>query len=207
MIRGGIVSTNNQVELNISMKGGGSYKKVYNDVVSVAINKFVVISETLNKIFITKTNDRDVKFFTNQVKRLLQGAHVEFIQGDMPFQIKYNMWLLDGYVRMLLENTDMKLIAQLLSLDSIIYSVEHESRSQGIHSTIDFSIPSGLKVKTIYDIDSKAKLSIPLTDELNDYLQSLNTNLILLSKLIVENRDALMTIYNKIVKTASNKLN
>lgn len=207
MIRGGIVSTDNQVELNISMKGGGSYKKVYNDVVSVAINKFVVISETLNKIFITKTNDRDVKFFTNQVKRLLQGAHVEFIHGDMPFQVKYNMWLLDGYVRMLLENTDMKLIAQLLSLDSIIYSVEDESRSQGIHSTIDFSIPSGLKVKTIYDIDSKAKLSIPLTDELNDYLQSLNTNLILLSKLIVENRDALMVIYNKIVKTASNKLN
>lgn len=206
MIKGGVVSTNNQVELNISVKGGNSYRKVYNDVVSVSINKFIVISNTMSKILITNTSDRDVKFYINQVKRLLERANVEFISGDLPFQLKYNMWLLDGYVRMLLENTDIKLIAQLLSLDSIIYSVEEECKSQGLYSYIDFDVPSNLKIKSISDIDSKSKIATPPKDDLLDYLHSLNHNILLLSKLIIENKTGLTVIYNQIVKAASAKL-
>ena len=121
-IKGGITTYENDVELSISIAGGKSYKRIYNDVVSVAINKFVVISTALAKILITQKNEKDIKFYTEQIKTLLHRSHVELIQGDLPFQQKYNMWLLDGYVRMILETSDMKRISQMLELDSILYS-------------------------------------------------------------------------------------
>lgn len=205
-IKGGIVAEQNDVELSISIAGGKSYKRVYNDVVSVAINKFAIISTTLAKILISKTNPRDVKFYSDQIKLLLQRAHVELIPGDEPFQRKYNMWLLDGYIRMILETSDMKLIAQMLDLDSILYSIEEAGSNLGIPTFIEFEIPTDLTIKTIMEIDSETEVATPIGDELSAYLHSINTNLMILTSLIIENKSALMEIHKKIIDIASTYL-
>ena len=205
-IRGGIVSSNNDVELSLSVSGGKRYKMVYNDVVSIAIDKFVIISESLNKILISNATSRDTTFYIEQIKLLFQRAHVEFLQGELPFQNKYNIWLLDGYVRMLLETNNLKLIIQLLDLDSILYSIEEASVSQGVPTFIEFNIPSNLHVKTLVDINTKDSISFPSSEELSAYLQSLNNNLTLLTKLITENKNALLLIYKEIIKLSSTYL-
>lgn len=205
-IKGGIVAGRNDVELSISIAGGKSYKRVYNDVVSVAINKFVIISTTLCKILISNSNSRDIKFYSDQIKLLLRRAHVELIPGDLPFQHKYNMWLLDGYIRMLLETSDMKLIAQMLDLDSILYSIEEAGSNVGVPTFIEFDLPEDLKIKTVMDIDSTTELSTPINDEISAYLHSINNNLMLLTSLIIANKSVLIEIHKKIISTASTYL-
>ena len=205
-ITGGIVSNTNDVELSISVEGGKSYKRVYNDVVSVAINKFVIISSTLSKILITKASSQDINFYIDQVKLLLQRSHVEFIPGNLPFHKKYNMWLIDGYIRMLLETSDIKLITQLLDLDSILYSIEDASLDQGAPTFIDFQIPKNIKIKTIHDINSSVEIVSPVAEELSAYLHSLNNNISLLTKFIEENKSAFNQIYKEIITIASKYL-
>ena len=205
-ITGGITTNTNQVELSISIKGGVGYKRVYNDVVSVAINKFEIIASTLSKILISKASYQDINFYIDQVKLLLQRSHVEFIPGDLPFHKKYNMWLLDGYIRMLLETSDIKLITQLLDLDSILYSIEDASLDQGTPTFIEFSIPSKIAIKSIDEINPSAQVVSPVAEELSAYLHSLNNNLALLTMFIVENKPALNQIYKEIISLASKYL-
>lgn len=205
-IKGGVTSNKNFVELSISISGGQSYKRIYNDAVSVAINKFVIMSTTLSKILITRVTPKDITFYINQIKGLFQRAHVEFISGEMEFQQKYNMWLLDGYVRMLLETTDMKLIAQLLDLDSILYSIEEAKLGTDEYDLIhtEFELPTN--IKTILDIDENTELCIPVTNELSAYLHSFNTNLMTLTSLIIANKQVLSDIYKEIINTANKHL-
>lgn len=205
-IKGGIVSTNNDVELSISISGGSKYKRIYNDVVSVAIDKFEIIYKSLSKILNTNNSSRDLTFYIEQVKYLLHRSHVELLHGNQHFQNKYNIWLLDGYVRMLLETNNMILITQLLDLDSILYSIEEASINQGVHSLIEFDIPDDLIVKSLSNIDPDYQITLPLYDELSAYLHSLNKNLGLLTKMIVENKPAFMKIYKRIIDISSKHL-
>lgn len=200
-ITGGVVHTNASVELSITMAGGKSYKRVYNDVISIAINKFVLISASLTKILSAKASPSDINFYIEQMKLLLHRAHVELIPGDKQFQNKYNMWLLDGYLRMLLEAMDMKLIAQLLDLDSILYSLEEEERNRGAHVFIDFDIPRSIKT-----IPMTGDIAVPITDELSAYLHSFNRNILLLTSFIVSNKHNLALIYNIIIERAAKQL-
>lgn len=205
-INGGIDSSDNDIELSISIGGGKSYKRIYNNVVNVAITKFELISSTLGKLLITNATNRDSKFYIEQVKILLQRAHVEMIEGDYPFQDKYNIWLLDGYVRMLLESNDLKRIAQLLDLDSILYSIEEASQSQDKPLEIEFSVSDKIKVKTVKEIDKKANIALPVADELSAYLHSLDHNLALLTQFISANKPALLEIHKSIIAIASKYL-
>lgn len=200
-IKGGIVARGGDVEMTITMSGGRSYKRIYNDVVSLAIDKFTLISAFLDKIIASKS-PTDTTFYVEQAKLLLQRGHVELINGSLPFHSKYNMWLLDGYIRMLLETMDMKLISQLLDLDSILYSVEEADHD---YETMDFDIPSSLKVQKLTDIEIKSEIAVPISDELSAYLHSFNQNLRLLVKVIAANKDALNVIYKKIINIASKR--
>ncbi len=205
-IKGGIVSNDNSVELSITINGGKTYKRIFNDIVSVAIDKFVIISTSLCKILLSKPTSQDVNFYIKQIKLLFQRAHVELIPGDLSYQQKYNMWLLDGYIRMLLESNDMKLIAQLLHLDSILYSIEEAGTNQNAPLYIDFDVPSDLNIITVMDIDSDTEISTPVADELSAYLHSINRNLMILTSLIIANKDNLKSIHNHIIKIASKYL-
>ncbi len=200
-ITGGIIHDKSCVEVSINIAGGKSYKRIYNDVINTAVNKFVLISGALNKIISTKPTANDISFYIEQTKLLLHRAHVELIPGNQQFQNKYNMWLLDGYLRMLLETTDMKLIAQLLDLDSILYSLESVERDEGIHYLIDFDMPHNIKVNPLND-----NIAAPIADELSAYLHSFNRNLLLLTTFIANNKDILSTIYKQIIKAASKRL-
>ena len=205
-IKGGIVASSNEVEISFTMSGGKSYKRVYNDVVSVAINKFNLISTTLSKLLIGKMSPQDIKFYIDQIKILLQRSHVELIPGNLSFQNKYNMWLLDGYIRMLLETNDLKMITQLLDIDSILYSIEEASINQNMHQYIDFDIPQNLQLKTLSEIDENLEITTPVADELSAYIHSLNHNLGLLNKLISSNKEAFFQIHKNIITTASKYL-
>lgn len=201
-VKGGIVSKNNEVEMTIRIAGGKSYKKVYNDVVSLAIDKFVLIASFLSKMLSSKT-PTDTNFYIQQAKQLLKRGHIELIQGDLPFHNKYNMWLLDGYIRMLLETSDLKLISQLLDLDSILYSIEQEDEHC---CEIDFEIPSPIKVMTIKHIDSSAEIRTPISDDVSAYLHSFNHNMGLFVKFIMTNKSSLDIVYRSIIKQAKKKL-
>lgn len=113
------------------------------------------------------------------------------------------MWLLDGYVRMLLETSNMKLIAQILELDSILYSLEDASSYQGVPAFINFDVPGDL---TVVDTDLKESISSPTDNDLPSSVNSLNNNLKILTNLIVSNKNALTRIHEAIVSTASTYL-
>lgn len=198
-ISGGITTNKNEIEMTITMSGGKSYKRVYNDVVSLGIDKFVLISSFLSKILNSKS---DTNFYVDQAKQLFQRGHVGIISGNKPYHNRYNMWLLDGYVRMLLETCDMKLIAQLLDLDSILYSIEE---ADDTCNEIDFEVPKNLKIKTLQSIEQSVRISTPISDELSAYLYSFSHNLALLVKLIISNKEALNAIYKQIIEQAKKK--
>lgn len=202
MIQGGLVSGGNAVELSISITGGKRYKRVYNDIVNVAINKFDIIASTLSKLLISKNSTSDINFYVEQMSQLLQRAHVELISGEMPFHRKYNMWLLDGYIRMLLETTDLKMIAQLLDIDSILYSIEEAGFDQGSPLLLNFQIPKSLKPKTLSDVE----ITTPVAAELSAYIHSLDHNMKLFVELIKANRAELVKIHQTIIDTAAKYL-
>lgn len=206
MIKGGVVSGGNSVELSISVAGGKNYKRVYNDVVNVAINKFDIISTTLSKLLVSKDSTADIDFYVDQMCELLQRAHVELIPGNMSFHKKYNMWLLDGYIRMLLETTDMKMISQLLDIDSILYSIEEAGFDQGSRILLEFQIPKSTKIKTIKDIDPANEITTPVAAELSAYIHSLDHNMELFVQLIKANQTCLMDIHKCIIDAASKNL-
>jgi hypothetical protein len=163
----------------------------------------VLISSTLDKILSVKSSPSDISFYIEQMKLLLHRAHAELIPGNQAFQNKYNLWLLDGYLRMLLETLDMKLIAQLLDLDSILYSLEDAERENGaigINAFIDFDIPNEVNPVRFSD-----DITYPITDELSAYLHSFNKNLLLLARFISKNKDGFGSIYKRIINTAAKR--
>lgn len=207
MVRGGIAITNNYAELTLT-SGGKDITRVYDDTVSTAVNKFALISATLNDLLKEGASTSDIDFYIDQVEHLLHRAHVELIPGRRSFQQRYNIWLLDGYVRMLLETADIKRIAQLLYIDSMLYAIEEASAREGDTLRIDFVMPSKVRVVTLNDISPSSPISIskPANDELCTGLRSLNKNIQLLSKLIVANKPALDAIFRSICKTACKHL-
>lgn len=201
-VKGGITTSDNEVEMTIQIAGGKSYKKVYNDVVSLAIDKFVLISSFLSKMLSTQT-PVDTKFYVAQAKQLLRRGHVELLQGDLPFHNKYNMWLLDGYIRMLLETSDIKLVSQLLDLDSILYSIEQEDEHC---CEIEFIIPSTIKVIKSKNIDPSGQIHSPKNDEIGSYIRSFNHNMGVLVKFVMTNKSALDAVYKSIIQQAKKRL-
>lgn len=201
-ITGGIVSNNDSVEMTISVKGGKTYKRIYNDVVSLAIDKFVLIGSFLSKL-ISSRSPTDTSFYIKQTKQLLRRGHVELINGELPFHNKYNMWLLDGYLRMLLETCDIKLISQLLDLDSILYSIEQSDEE---YLELDFEVPPSAKVLTLSVVDPKAEIKTPITDDISAYLHSFNDNLGLLIKFVLANKSVLDATYKSIIQQAKKRL-
>lgn len=207
VVTGGVATFGNSVELTISIKGGNSYKKNYHDVVNTAINKFNIFSSTLNKMFTTELSETDKQFFVNQTKRLFQRAHVEFLTGELPFHQIYNMWLLDGYIKMLLETNDIKLIAQLLNLDLILYSVEESKQIDNNPAAIDFDAPKNLKMTKLPNAETNKIKKLEHKDDLTQYIYDVNDNLQLLMQLINLNKDSLAKVYEEINNTALSAIN
>lgn len=203
MVRGGIKISTESVELSLFIRGGKPATLVYNDVVTAAIDKFSLISSMLSKLLSDDPSPSDIGFFINQVDHLLYRAHVELIPGKHPFQQKYNLRLLDAYVCMLLETTDIKLISELLFLDSILYTIEEVSAKDGYPLTLDFDIPSKLQVRTLADLVPDTTISFSKTDESNAYLHSLNTSINHLNTVIVANKQVLHEIYKIICNVAA----
>lgn len=198
-IKGGIVSNDDAVEMTISISGGKAYKRVYNDVVSLAVDKLTLIGSFLSQLLSSDAR-ADTKFYIEQTKQLLRRGHIELISGNLPFHNKYNMWLLDGYVRMLLETCDLKMIAQLLDLDSILYSIEHADEK---YDPIEFEISS--KIKPI-PLDSADKIRTPISDDIGAYLHSFDHNMGLLVKLVTMNKGPINEVYNCILAEAKKRL-
>ncbi len=203
-VSGGITTNDNEVELTIAMSGGKEYKRIYNNVVGLAIDKFSMISSMVNKIISANATPEDIQFYVNQSRMLFRRAHVELLPGSGLFQNKYNMGVLDNYVCKLLETTNLKLIAQLLDLDSILYSVEEADPNGDI--IIDFSVGPDLVAKSIAAIDESIEIASPITDELSAYLYSFNKNMQALIKVIVANKQVLLKLYDRILEAASKKL-
>lgn len=199
---GSPTNQSNTVELNISISGGKSYKRLYPDVVNAAINKFVVINSMLSEILTAKASQMNIDFYVEQSKLLMRRAHVELIPGNNSFQNKYNMWLLDGYIRMILETADIKLIAQLLDLDSILYSMTECEEYFGVNTIIDFDIPDDIHALVTKPTDT---ISCPIADDFTSYLYSFRSNMKLLSQMITENTKALNALYKQIIHAVSTR--
>jgi hypothetical protein len=194
MIKGGITKDTHSIILTLPTKAGGSFNKVYDSSVDDAIRKFTTINKAIEII-------DDDNFYITQIRLLMKKAHVEFINGNNNFQKNYDLWLIDGYVRMLLESMDMKLIVQLLGLDSIIYNVEHVARSEGNDGIIDFDIPN-LKI-----VEHHKKIYIPEShDNIKNYITSIKHNMNILCMFINDNKQNIEIIYNKIIKDTAKYL-
>jgi len=193
-IKGGVVIDKNDIEVSFNIEGGKPYKRVYNDQVSSAISNFKLIGESL-----TELKSDNLETYLRQLKLLFQYAHVELLNGNNVFQTNYNLWLLNGYVRMLLETKDMKLITQLLNLDSILYSVEEAGVMSDESIDTDFKLPNKLSIAN----DKKIKIAIPEKESASALIKSLNVNIQSLIEFIGSNKNAFKKIYDEIVKTVS----
>lgn len=206
MIKGGINKSPEGVSLTLPTRGGSTYKRAYsNDVVSISIDKFVILSSMLMKLVMKRTKDDDITFFIKQVKYLLFRAPLELLPDNTPFQIKYNLCILDGYIRMLLESNDIKLIAQLLDIDAILFSVENAARDVDQNLIIDFDT-SDIKFIKPTDIDSETDISSPINEDISSYIHSLSHNLMVLSSVIISNKKNLHQVYTNILKAANKHL-
>ncbi len=195
-IKGGISIDRNDIEISFTIGGGRQYKRIYNDAVELAINNFAMISESL-----TELKRSNIEIYMRQINILFQYAHVETLNGNNIFQINYNLWLINGYIKMLLQSKDMKLIAQLLNLDNILYSVEEAAAIDDQDVDIDYKLPSNIKLDT-----KKIKISTPKNESIDELFKSLNENIKALTKFITLNKPAIKKIYKTIVKTASKNL-
>lgn len=193
-IKGGVNINNNEIVLSLTIDGGRPYNRVYNDVVSSAINAFESNSQSLD------INYKD-PIYIRQLKYMFQYAHVDIISGTSDFQLNYNIWMLYSYVRMLLSSHDMKLISQLLNLDSILYSVEEAGVMNNHKVNTDFTLPSRLIIDT-----SKIHISTAKSNSVKDVSKSLNANIHELITFIKRNEDAFKQIHMAIVKQASKHL-
>jgi hypothetical protein len=206
MIKGGITNSQEGVTLTLPMRGGKTYNRAYsNDVVTIAIDKFVILSSMLMKSVKKRTKDDDIKFFITQVKYLLHRAPLELLPINTPFQIKYNLCILDGYIRMVLESNDIKLISQLLDLDTILFSLESASRDIDEPLFIDFDVDN-VKFIKITDIEEESDISSPINEDVSSYVHSLVHNLIVLSSVIIANKKNLQQVYKNILTLASKHL-
>lgn len=194
-ISGGLNTRGDQTTLTFAIKGGKTCTKVYNDTVSTAIHRFVIISSMLSKMITTKPND--IPFYISQLVELFKYSHIECLPGNAEYQLHYNAWLIDGYIRMLLESNDLSMIIELLNLNSILRTIEIASKH-----TIDIEYD----VAPINVKKCKGKIEKPIDDTLGSYLHCINKNLQLLEKHIVDNKEALNEAYKAILEVAKRHL-
>lgn len=194
-ISGGLNSKGDQTTLIFAIKGGKTCTKVYNDTVSTAIHRFVIISSILSKMITTKPND--IKFYISQLIELFKYSHIECLPGTAEYQVHYNAWLIDGYIRMLLESNNLSMIVELLDMNSILRTIEIASKYD---IDIEYDV-APIKVKKCKDNIEK-----PIDDTLGSYLHSINTNIKLLEQHILNNKEALNEAYKAILDVAKNHL-
>ncbi len=195
-IKGGISIDGGEVSITLSINGGRKYKRVYTDAAKSAVDKFKTMAE-----LIINSKHKDTKIYVNQLKSLFQYAHVELLEGDNTFQVNYNLWLLNGYVKMLLQSLDIKLISQLLNLDGILYSVEEAGVFDGEYIDTDFKLPKMSNINK-----NGIKISMPTHGSVDAMILSLDKNIITLIKFMEKNTDTLKRVYDEIVKQASKQL-
>ncbi len=183
----------NDVQLSLTIAGGRPYKRIYNDTVAAAIQQFCMMEGAIAD---APTQEARMR----QLGILFQHAHVELLSGDNLFQTNYNLWLLNGYVRMLLQTKDLKMVAQMLNLDSILYSVEEAARFDEQRVDTDFKMP---KIRTD---GKKLKVAMPDRDTQDALTKALITNLHTLAGFIQTSEDRLKKIYDAIVRQASQHL-
>jgi hypothetical protein len=194
-ISGGLNSKGDQTTLTFAIKGGKTCTKVYNDTVSTAIHRFVIISSTLSKMITTKPND--INFYISQLIELFKYSHIECLPGTAEYQIHYNAWLIDGYIRMILESNDLSIIVELLDLNSILRTIEIASKYD---IDIEYDV-APIKVKKC-----KQAIQKSTDDTLKSYLQSINKNIKLLEDYILDNKSSLDDAYKAILKVAKKHL-
>lgn len=194
-ISGGLNSKGDQTTLTFAIKGGKTCTKVYNDTVSTAIHRFIIISTMLSKMISTKPND--IKFYITQLIELFKYSHIECLPGTAEYQIHYNAWLIDGYIRMLLESNNLSMIVELLDMNSILRTIEIASK---------YDIDIEYDVAPIKVNRCKDKIDKPLDDTLGSFLHSINNNIKLLGQHILNNKNALDDAYKAILEVAKKHL-
>ncbi len=195
-MRGGVIRRNGKTEMTLFMSGGKSYKRVFHEEVESAIERFSVVEEELSKILGNQSLDKDEKFFVTQLQELLKHAHVQLVPGKMPYQVKHNMSMLDKYVRMLFAggSLNLKLVVQLLNIDSILYYIEEAKKN---NVCIQFQVPRNLTIRV-----NEKDLMKPQKEETQEYIRSLVKNLHLLVKALKANKQTINEIHDVIIKAA-----
>jgi hypothetical protein len=194
-IKGGLNKSDNAVHISFSIAGGRTYTRAFNDTVSSELANFEMIADTLDNI-----DKHDTQLYLRQLRVLFQHAHVDILAGDSVFQTNYNIWMIDRYVRMLLQSKDMKLIAELLNLDGILYSVYQAGTLDDQYIDVGFKMPKlDIQAKKINIVAAKA-------DTPNAIIEALNANIKSLISFMHANKKALTKIYSAIVDTAKSHL-
>ncbi len=194
-IKGGLSKRDNAVHISFSMSGGRTYTRAFNDTVSTELANFEMIADTLESI-----DKKDTQLYLRQLRVLFQHAHVDILSGDNVFQTNYNIWMIDRYVRMLLQSKDMKLMAELLNLDGILYSVYEAGTLDDQYIDVGFKIPKlDIHPKKINIVAAKA-------DTPSSIIPALNANIKSLIEFMNANKQALTKIYSVIVDTAKSHL-
>ncbi len=194
-IKGGLSKSNNAVHVSFSIAGGRTYTRTFNDTVSSELANFEMIADTLDNI-----NRHDTQLYLRQLRVLFQHAHVDILAGDNVFQTNYNIWMIDRYVRMLLQSKDMKLMAELLNLDGILYSVYQAGTLDDQYIDVGFRMPK-------LDIQAKKiNIAASKSDTPSAIIEALNVNIKSLISFMRANKKALTKIHSAIVDTAKSHL-
>lgn len=191
-IKGGLKRSKKIIELTLSRRGGHQYTRVFDDTVQASIDRFDTDSSLLLKI-----TNHDT--FMHRLMDILKYAHIDMIHGEGVFQRNIMIWTIHNYLRMLLDDKDMKSIAQLLNLDEMLYSMELSAELCNEHIDTDFDVPNKLKITN----DTK---SVNDCDSIDEMVKSIKTNLKQLNAFIKSNIDTFKKIHRCITKAAANQL-
>lgn len=209
----GGVNQNEQgdVLIHFEVAGGQPYTRVFPNAVDDAISRFSVITSTLVRLICPEPakgqpqvmsptlSKTDLGFFAMQVMLLLEHAPVEFVPGGNEFQNAYNLKLATQFLQTILTPPmRVRAIAELLSLDSMLYSLGRVDHGQ--ENVLEFDLPVELEYG-----HSMAVVAPPVAAEgvgLKDYALAVVRNLELLSNTIKANMPVFKAVYGVIVDKA-----
>ncbi len=121
---GGITNSDNQIQLNLQIAGGAAYSRVYNNNVSIAIDKLLIVNEALSKLPIE--SHTDTVFYIDQLINLFKSTHIEFLYGSSTYQIIHNAQIIRLYLSHLIKKFNTSDILEALGLTKILTDVEQD---------------------------------------------------------------------------------
>lgn len=154
---GGIVTSNNQIHLNLQIAGGKAYTRVYDNNISVAINKLQSINDALINLSID--SNTDATFYVEQIINLLQSSNVEFLYGSSVYQSEHNAKVLKVYLSHMIKKNSIQDMLDILGLTKIRSEINDDTAVECDQTVVNIPYVDGtVSTESLLELTNQIKI-------------------------------------------------